>query len=776
MNQYILCNFLYFKQKKPNYTKGIGAPMQKKMKDFQTFHRRVRIILTFFYFDLIFTILSLVTFMINSKYSKFLFYVFISLGILCLIYTIILTKKNRNLIFRAEELFFNASYGPSMDKLKKFQNLIENNLFIYHFQPIVNAKTGEIFAYEALMRTDPNTIGLEATEILDLATREDFLYDIEKYTFFNILELMKENAELFRSKKLFINSISSHQLTDEDFNSLYQAYGSQFTNVVIEITESTPLSEKGIQLINTRLEQTNFQLALDDYGTGYSNESNLLNSNPSYIKIDGSLLRYIHLDSKKQHLVTSLVNFAVQNHIKVIAEGIETYEELEFVLSLGIDYIQGYYTACPSKELLRQIPKNILDQIQEINSRNLSGTSVEKLYETHDDKILSPVAIALDLYSDIIVRDKELCLQGNQGMIANISVLIPDNHSCILTLEQLNLRGNEKPSIIIGNNSDVILRLVGDNYISYDGIRVPETSSLKIIGDGNLIIQAERSNRVGIGGTALQAYGNITLASTGIIKVISSGNMSIGIGGGQNPCNSFIHIASGNIYIETSGSNTVGIGSIAGNAKITIEDGKLKLLTEGTKAIGIGSIRGSMDLVSSGNLVIKCTGKNIVAVGTMEEGDGRITIQNGVVNISYSCYNGTGIGALGGRVNIEILRGDITINGEGSEITGIGDHTGLGDILIKNGIISTQLYASNAIPIGNIKRHVVIDGGNIQCDFPDDISLTNSFGTALSPRIIMDTDEFRQVIDTVSYSYEYLASYSDRYPYIKVFLPEGINY
>ena len=125
-------------------------------------------------------------------------------------------------------------------------------------------------------------------------------------------------------------------------------------------------------------------------------------------------------------------------------------------------------------------------------------------------------------------------------------------------------------------------------------------------------------------------------------------------------------------------------------------------------------------------------------------------------------------------MNIDILAGDVSIFGEGSDIIGIGSHAGFGDIRIKDGIISLQLYASNAIPIGNIRRRVIIDGGNIQCDFPDEITPVNSYGAPLIARIIMDTDEFCRVVDTVSYSYEYHASYCERYPYIKVYLPEGI--
>jgi hypothetical protein len=74
---------------------------------------------------------------------------------------------------------------------------------------------------------------------------------------------------------------------------------------------------------------------------------------------------------------------------------------------------------------------------------------------------------------------------------------------------------------------------------------------------------------------------------------------------------------------------------------------------------------------------------------------------------------------------------------------------------------------------GNERRNVIIDGGNIQCDFPDQIIPVNTYGTPLVARIIMDSDEFCRTVDTVTYSYDYQASYCDRYPYIKVYLPES---
>ncbi len=747
--------------------------MCQNRQHFQKYRNKFKLIVRLFYLDLLFVILTFISHALDM--IKPITIILLGIDIVFLIVTLIYIIMSQNMISQIATAFLQDNYGSMSDKLSHFQKLLELNLFQYHFQPIVDARTGEIFAYEALMRTDHDTLDLTPTEILDLATKEGCLYSIERYTFFNLLRLMKENQDFFQNKKLFINSISSHQLTDTDFEELYHNYSSLFRNVVIEITETTLLNQGSLKLIEKRIQETGFQLALDDYGTGYSNEYSLINSNPNYIKIDRTILRYINVDSKKQHIVTGLIHFASQNNIKVIAEGIETYEEFEYVISLGVDYIQGYYASRPNPFLISKIPQEVIDKIQNIYGRCSREGIVQKVYVTNGNDILCPKALALEMYSEVVIQERDITIQGPNEIAVNLSFIIPDNHDCRITLNSVNLRGSEKPAITLGKNCNVVINLVGDSYIFDDSIRVPETSILKIVGEGNLTIKVERNNHVGIGGTALQAYGNIILASTGVIKVSCNAEVSIAIGGGQNPYNSLIQISSGTIYIETTGFNTVGIGSISGNARIKIDNSKIKITSEGSKAVSIGSLIGYVDICSTGNLIIKCSGKNAIAIGSMDDSDGRILIEDGMISVRFNTNCGSGIGALGGRVGIEILRGDIAIFGEGRDIIGIGDHSGFGDIHIKNGTISIQLYAQNAISIGSERRNIIIDGGNIQCDFPDRIIPINTYGTPLVARIIMDSNEFHRTVDTVTYSYDYQASYCERYPYIKVYLPESID-
>lgn len=88
--------------------------------------------------------------------------------------------------------------------------------------------------------------------------------------------------------------------------------------------------------------------ALDDYGSGYSNERSLLKLSPHYIKIDLSIIRHIDTDANKRQIVPNTVSYAHQRGMKVVAEGLETPEEIETVLSLSVDLLQGFFLARPA--------------------------------------------------------------------------------------------------------------------------------------------------------------------------------------------------------------------------------------------------------------------------------------------------------------------------------------------------------------------------------------------------------------------------------------------
>ena len=112
--------------------------------------------------------------------------------------------------------------------------------------------------------------------------------------------------------------------------------------------------------------------ALDDYGSGYSNDLSLLELSPLFIKIDLSIIRNIHMNPDKQQIVSNIVTYAHQRGMRIIAEGIETPDEVLKVLDLGIDYLQGYFLARPAA-VPPQINPEAVRLIQEFQADRALG-------------------------------------------------------------------------------------------------------------------------------------------------------------------------------------------------------------------------------------------------------------------------------------------------------------------------------------------------------------------------------------------------------------------
>ncbi len=255
-----------------------------------------------------------------------------------------------------------------LNEAKTVGNILDHNLFTYHFQPIVNAKDGSIYAYEALMRTNVEP-KVSPLQVLKYAEHLGRLYDVEKATFFNVVHCMENNKELFDGKKVFINSIPGEQLDGTDAEHLAVKLSKFSSSVVVELTEQSEADDIALERMKERFHTIGVETAVDDYGTGYSNIINLLRYAPNYVKIDRMLLSGIDENQQKQHFVKSIISFAHENNFKALAEGVETTKEMETVISLGVDLIQGYYTAKPNAEIVQEIAPDIQEEIKEFYAK-----------------------------------------------------------------------------------------------------------------------------------------------------------------------------------------------------------------------------------------------------------------------------------------------------------------------------------------------------------------------------------------------------------------------
>ena len=247
----------------------------------------------------------------------------------------------------SQEIYDRESYAVQTQR--EFYQMIEDELVRYHFQPIVSAHTGQPEGFEALMRVNMPTIKNPDT-VMRIAREEDQLQAIERITMFHAAEAysaLLERKKVPADAKLFLNSIASQHMTHKEEENFHKRFGFLQKNIVVEITEEESLDEASLEQKRHAVGMSGV-FALDDYGSGYSNEKSLLTLAPKYIKVDQSIIREIDTNSDKQQIVANIVSYAHQRSMFIIAEGIETKEELETVLALDVDLLQGYFLARPA--------------------------------------------------------------------------------------------------------------------------------------------------------------------------------------------------------------------------------------------------------------------------------------------------------------------------------------------------------------------------------------------------------------------------------------------
>lgn len=273
-------------------------------------------------------------------------------------------------ILKSERQHRNESMAEDeiKDCYEELKLVLDKKLLTYHFQPIIDMQSGEIYAYEALMRTSGD-INVSPLALLRTAEKYNKLYEIEKVTLFGIMDYYVEHFDKFKGRRLFINSIPGHFLNDTDFDAFIAKYKDYIQYCVFEITEQDSVSDRELTKIKTlTVDEMKAQLAVDDYGSGQSNIQNLLRYSPNIVKIDRFLIQDISHDTNKQLFISNIIEFARLNNMRVVGEGVENQEEFRAVAEYGVDYIQGFYTAKPKAEPLDELPKDIRDVVEKIRA------------------------------------------------------------------------------------------------------------------------------------------------------------------------------------------------------------------------------------------------------------------------------------------------------------------------------------------------------------------------------------------------------------------------
>ncbi len=215
-------------------------------------------------------------------------------------------------------------------------------------QPIVSAQSGEVHAYEALLRSKHATLSGPA-QVLAAAEEQGRLADLADLVWSRVRDWLPSVPE---GARLFLNM---HPAELDSPARLFQRaaiLAPWAHRIVIELTEqSSVLRGAHWQESLEQLGSMGFELAVDDLGSGYNSLALLAELQPQYIKLDMSIVRAIHASPRKQRLVALLCRFADASGAMVVAEGIETPEEAATIRALGAHLLQGYLIGRPAMNI-----------------------------------------------------------------------------------------------------------------------------------------------------------------------------------------------------------------------------------------------------------------------------------------------------------------------------------------------------------------------------------------------------------------------------------------
>jgi EAL domain-containing protein (putative c-di-GMP-specific phosphodiesterase class I)/GGDEF domain-containing protein/CBS domain-containing protein len=251
--------------------------------------------------------------------------------------------------------------------------IIKNKQIKTVFQPIISLRDGSLLGHEALSRITCDSIITNIDMLFTVAGDNNRIWDLEQLCRTKALEASCSFMISPSSQKLFLN-VNPHTMHDEKFmkgftKSFLMKYDIAPHNVIFEITERDVITDMNtFKTIIEHYKCQDYRIAVDDCGSGYSGLNLISDVDPNYIKLDMKLIRDVDRNSIKYAIIKGMVEFSKVSNVQLIAEGIETNEELETLICLGVQYGQGYYIQRPESDV-REIDLGVLKALKLANMK-----------------------------------------------------------------------------------------------------------------------------------------------------------------------------------------------------------------------------------------------------------------------------------------------------------------------------------------------------------------------------------------------------------------------
>ena len=230
---------------------------------------------------------------------------------------------------------------------------LENDRVYLYYQPIYNYKTGKIYKYEALVRIiDIDNKVISPIFFLPDLKHTNIHYKLTQRILSIVFIKFKQNTSSV-SINLNFSDLINHDIETTIINEL-KDNKELASRITFEILESDEIAD--IKLFKEKIDilhRLGSKISIDDFGSGYSNFRTILDIEANILKIDGSLIKNIDKNSKDFKVVKSIINFAKEAGMKTVAEFVHSKNVYDKLVELDVDYMQGYYIAQPSVELLQ---------------------------------------------------------------------------------------------------------------------------------------------------------------------------------------------------------------------------------------------------------------------------------------------------------------------------------------------------------------------------------------------------------------------------------------
>ncbi|MDX1809220.1 MAG: GGDEF domain-containing protein [Sulfurospirillaceae bacterium] len=316
-----------------------------------------------------------------------------------------------------------------MKEIKQWKEIIDE--LDYAYQPIVSLDTGKTIGFEALLR------GVDKTELKTIDTFFDKAYENNILHIVEFALRKKAIIKFLKYKnpaniKLFLNLdnriINSKKFDKGKTKKFINSLAIENSFIVFEISEKHEInSYKNFKELFDHYAKQDFQIAIDDYGTGFSSMKLLYHTDPDYIKIDRFFIKDVDTDIKKQIFLRKILEVShLLGHL-VVAEGVETTKEFLFCKELGFDMVQGFLIEKPNIDI-----KNLPDYY------DLSSIYPSKREKTENIDIISNIEVFPSIHYKSLFSEVFHILKHSKNH--NFLVVVNDNDTPLGVLEDRTLK------------------------------------------------------------------------------------------------------------------------------------------------------------------------------------------------------------------------------------------------------------------------------------------------------------------------------------------------